>query len=295
VAADKAAARNSSGRYFRYNSDAYSEQSMEKAVLPEGFGGEGEVSWLDVTGINDSQLLRTIGNALSIHPLILEDIQNTDHRPKIETFPGYVLIIFKMLQWEPDSASVSSEQVSLILGKNFVLTFQERPGDVFEPVRDRIRRAKGRVRTAAADYLAYALLDVVTDRYFRLIEEFEDKMETIEDAIEDNIKSFDYSEIRELRRELIQVRRAVWPLRELIAAVSDSYHTNLNTSMNAVMKVLTVIATIFIPLTFLAGVYGMNFRFMPELQWRWGYFAVLGIMGLIGVAMFLYFKKKKWL
>ncbi len=330
-----AAVKNIPGRYFRYNADSYTDQTMEKAGLPAGFGKGDEVSWLDISGIDDSDLLRRIGEALSIHPLILEDIQNIDHRPKIETFEDYILIIFKMLQWDRDSGSVITEQVSLILGSNYVLTFQQRPGDVFGPVRDRIRTAKGRVRRSAAGYLAYALLDIVTDRYFSLIEGLEDKMETIEDAIEENIKSFDYGEIKELRRELIRVRRAVWPLREvlsgcladdyahfdaetkvflkdvvdhvihvtdsiellreLVATVSDSYHANLNTSMNSVMKVLTVIATIFIPLTFLAGIYGMNFRFMPELQWRWGYFTVIGIMVIIGLSMFLYFKKKKWL
>jgi len=230
---------------------------------------------------------------------------------------------------------VQAEQVSLVLGSNFVISFQERVGDVFDEVRDRIRNAKGRIRKMGPDYLAYALLDAVVDNYFTVLEKFGEKIEAAEEELVANPTEKTLKQIHLVKRELLSVRKSVWPLRELISALQrgesgliqettgiylrdmydhtiqvidtvesfrdmvsgmlDIYLSSISNKMNAVMKVLTIIATIFIPLTFIAGVYGMNFKYMPELQWRWGYGLILVVMGIVAVIMLFYFRKKKWL
>jgi magnesium transporter len=292
------------------------------------------VSWINVDGVHEVEVVSRLGEYFGLHPLVIEDIVNTSQRPKMEDFEDYIFIVLKMLRRTQDG-EVDAEQVSIILGPNFVISFQERPGDVFEPVRERIRKAKGRIRKMGADYLAYALLDAVVDGYFTVFEPYGDKTEDLADELVGSPRPESLQTIHRLKRELIFLRRSVWPLRELlsnlvrtesglvkkqtglflrdvydhtiqiidtieslrdtVSGMLDIYLSSISNRMNEVMKVLTVIATIFIPLTFVAGIYGMNFDFMPELHWAWGYFGALGVMAAVAVVMVLYFRRKRWL
>ena len=293
------------------------------------------VTWINIDGIHDVEIIEKIGKNYGIHPLLLEDIVNTEQRPKIEDFEEYLFVVLKMLSFDEKQGEIKIEQVSLVIGPNYVLSFQEQEGDVFDPVRDRIRRAKGKIRKMGADYLAYALLDAVVDGYFLILERIGDRVEDLEETLIKRPDMNTLQSIHFLKREMIFLRRSVWPLREVISGLSrneskliqasteiylrdvydhtiqvidtvetyrdmisgmlDTYLSSISNRMNEVMKVLTIFAAIFIPLTFLAGIYGMNFSYMPELGWKWGYFAVLAVMVTVVVTMLLHFKKKKWL
>jgi magnesium transporter len=293
------------------------------------------VTWININGIHDVETIEKIGVHFDLHPLIREDIVNTDQRPKIEEFETFVFVILKMLSYDDKAEETQVEQVSLIIGNNYVLSFQEREGDIFEQVRERIRKGKGRVRKSGADYLAYALIDAVVDHYFIILEKDGEKIEGLEEKVISDPEPKTLNNIHRLKREMIFLRRSVWPLREVINSMTkadskmikestkiflrdvydhtiqvidtvetyrdmlsgmhDTYLSSVSNRMNEIMKVLTIIATIFIPLTFIAGIYGMNFEFMPELKWNWGYFAVLGIMLVATGGMLVYFKRKKWL
>jgi magnesium transporter len=296
---------------------------------------EAYVSWLNVDGIHQLEVISEIGAALDIHPLILEDILNTNQRPKVDEFADHLYIVLKMLYWDEVGRSIEMEQVSLILGKAYVVTFQESDRDVFDPVRKRIREARGRIRTLGADYLAYALIDAIVDHYFVILENLGEQIEFLEEELVTEPDVATLQVIHRLKREMIFMRKAVWPLREVIGRLErgesplfqessliylrdvydhtiqvidavetfrdmvsgmlDIYLSSVSNKMNEVMKVLTIIATIFIPLTFIAGLYGMNFAYMPELELRWGYFAVLGLMAIIFIGMMVYFRRRKWL
>ncbi|TVL98955.1 MAG: magnesium and cobalt transport protein CorA [Candidatus Brocadia sp. WS118] len=289
------------------------------------------VAWINIDGIHRSDILGKLGECFGLHPLIVEDIMNTDQRPKIEDFDEYNYIVLKMLHLDGE---IVSEQVSLILGSNFVLSFLEGDGDVFRVIRDRIRTNKGRIRKMGADYLAYCLLDAIVDNYFIILETLGEKIESLEDELVRNPNPRVLRAIYHLKRNMILLRRSVWPLRELIggmergeslliqdttriylrdiydhtihiidtletfremvAGMLEIYLSSISYKLNAVIKVLTMIATIFMPLTFIAGIYGMNFKYMPELEWRWGYPMVLLIMAAVGIVMVFYFKRKKW-
>jgi magnesium transporter len=293
------------------------------------------VSWINVDGVHDSRLISDLGSRFGVHPLILEDIMTTAQRPKMEDMGDYIYIVVRMLDLVNKKKEVRSEQVSLILGRNFVMSFQESEGDVFDAVRDRIRSGKGRVRKQGPDYLAYALIDAIVDNYFFVLEKLGENVEEIEEALISNPDRETLHQIHAMKREMIYLRKSVWPLREVISGLErteselvkdstgiflrdvydhtiqvidtvetyrdmlsgmlDIYLSSLSNRMNEVMKVLTIIATIFIPLTFIAGVYGMNFKFMPELEWRWGYFLVLAVMLALGVLMVILFKRRRWL
>jgi len=292
------------------------------------------VTWINIDGLHEVDIIEKLGRHFDLHPLILEDIVNTEQRPKMEDFGSYVFIVLKMLDYVQDKNEISSEQVSLVLGSNFVISFQEREGDVFNPVRERIKNGKGRIRKMGADYLAYALVDSIIDNYFAILERFG---EGIEDAEEELVKmptTETLQSIHKLKREMIFLRKSVWPLREVVSGLErgetplvhestrvylrdvydhtiqvidtienfrdmvsgmlDIYLSSVSNRMNEVMKVLTIFASIFIPLTFIAGIYGMNFAFMPELAWPWGYPAILVVMALAAGAMLVYFKRKRW-
>jgi magnesium transporter len=293
------------------------------------------VTWINVDGIHQVETLEKLGECFGVHPLTLEDILNTDQRPKMEDFGDYMYIVLKMFTRNDQNDEIVTEQISLILGENFVLSFQENVGDVFDPVRARIRCGKGRLRKMAADYLLYSLLDAIVDNYFIILENFGDQIEFIEERLIVNPAQETLKIIHKLKREMLFLRKSVWPLREVIngmergesslikgttkiylrdvydhniqiidtietlremlSGMLDIYLTIISNRLNAVMKVLTIIATIFMPLTFLAGIYGMNFKYMPELEWKWGYFLILFVMFGIGISMLFYFKKKKWL
>ena len=293
------------------------------------------VTWVNVNGVHNIELVEKLGEHFGLHPLVREDIANTEQRPKLEDYEDYIYIVLKMLSCGDGEGEVVTEQVSLILGPGFVISFQEREGDVFDPVRDRIRQGKGRLRRMGADYLAYSLLDCTVDGYFAVLEKLGDRGEDLQEEVTEDPQEETLREIHALKRQLIGFRKAVWPLREavsslervesslvdektrvyvrdlydhtiqvmdtvevfreLVGSMVDTYMTGISNRMNEVMKVLTIMASIFIPLTFIAGVYGMNFEHMPELGWPWGYPAALLVMVLLGLGMLVYFRKKDWL
>ena len=293
------------------------------------------VTWINVDGVHNVSMLEKLGACFGLHRLVMEDIMNTDQRPKMEDFGDYLYLVLKMLT-SGKNGDIVTEQISIILGQNFVLSFQEGiEGDVFNPIRDHLRTGKGRIRKMKADYLAYALVDAVVDNYFVILEKFGDKIETLETELIDQPTQKTVQKIYQLKREMIFLHNAVWPLREVVSALGkhesslisettapylrdvydhvihiidsvdiyremlssmlDMYLSSVSNRLNEVMKVLTAISLIFMPLTFIVGVYGMNFKYMPELEWRHGYFFALFAMFGIGVSLFLYFKRKKWL
>ena len=318
-----------------YDEERVEEKDLKNVEEAIPFKETPTVTWLNVNGLHDVGILKKLGDHFNIHPLILEDILNTHQRPKIEVFDDYVYIVLKMIGYNEDSKELNIEQVSLILGPHYVITLQERPGDIFDSLRTRIRDNKGRIRRGAPDYLTYAIIDIVVDHYFLVLEKLGETIEIMEDAVVEHPTPSLMHEMHYLKSELIALRKAVWPLREMISTVVreeiglitensmpyfhdiydhtiqvvdtvetyrdmvsgllDVYLSSVSNKMNEVMKVLTIIATIFIPLTFIAGIYGMNFDFMPELHWRWAYPAVWGFMLVILVGMIVYFRKKKWL
>ena len=293
------------------------------------------VSWINLSGIHDIKLIEAFGKHFGIHPLALEDILNTHHRPKLEEHDGYTLIILKMLFFDDASQIIETEQISIVLGRHYVLCFQELEGDVFNGVRDRLQRGSGKIRQRGPDYLAYALLDSIVDSYFHILEKVGDRLVQLEEDLIGNPTASLLGTIHHYRRELLLLRKSVWPLREaigqlhrdaspmisedtqiylrdlydhtvqvidtleifrdMITGLQDLYMSSVSNRMNEIMKVLTIMASIFIPLTFIAGVYGMNFQYMPELTWRWGYFAVWGLMAGCAVGMLVYFRRKHWL
>lgn len=294
---------------------------------------EGAVTWVNVEGIGRLELLKKLGDCYGIHLLTLEDIANTDQRPKAEEYDKYLFVVLKMLT--PVDTGVSSEQVSLVLGEGWLLTFQEGlDADPFNPVRQRLNSTQGRVRSQGADFLAYSLMDVIVDNYFLVLEQVADSIEMIEEELMHAPTPRTLAEIYRLKRELIFIHKAIWPLREVINTMTrresplvkeptviylrdlydhtvqvvetvetlrdmlsgmfDIYLSSVSNRMNAVIKVLTIIATIFMPLTFIVGLYGMNFRHMPELEWYWGYPAVLLLMVVVAAGMLIFFRRMKW-
>ncbi len=319
-----------------YDEAQYQEREIKKIEECFPFKGKPVITWLNINGIHDAEIMGKIGEHVGLHPLLLADIMNTDQRPKIEDFGDYIFIILKMIYCCNEKKNeIEIEQVSLILGLNFVISFQEREGDVFNSIRERIRIGKGKMRKSGADYLAYTLIDAIVDNYFVILEGTGEKIEEMEEKLLANPTPNTLQGIHHLKREMIFLRKSVWPLREVISGLErtesslieestgiylrdvyensiqvidtietfrdmisgmlDIYLSSISNKMNEVMKVLTIIATIFIPLTFIVGIYGMNFAYMPELQWHWGYFGVLFIMAVVSIIMLIYFRKKKWL
>jgi magnesium transporter len=292
------------------------------------------VAWIHIDGLQEIPLLEQMGSVFGLHPLILEDILNTEQRPKSEDHGEYLYIVLRLFH-EDAGGGLISEQVSIVLGPNWLISLQEKRGSLFDPVRERLRNEKGRLRKAGADYLAHALLDAIVDSYFVILDKFGEKIETLEEELIGSPSPMTLRALQALKREIIFLRKSVWPLREMIGGLGrsdsplirelsvlyfrdvydhavqvidtietyrdmlsgmlDIYLSSISNRMNEVMKVLTVIATIFMPLTFLAGIYGMNFKYMPELEWRWGYFALWGVMMVIAVFMLIIFRRKKWL
>lgn len=297
--------------------------------------GSPGVLWINVSAIHDVALIESLGEDFGLHPMTLEDIVNTSHRPKWEEFTDYGFLTLKMVPPADKQGAINIEHISLILGNGFVISFLEDAGDVFESVRQRIRRGAGRVRSMGADYLAFCLLDAVIDHYFLAIESIGDQVEHFEDQLLAHTLQAEVSDLYRFKRYLMTMRHAVWPLREVLSAVirsempvlqhqnlafwrdlydqavqvmdrldtareslasmHDTYLSSLSIRMNEVMKVLTIISTIFIPLTFIAGVYGMNFKNMPELEWQPGYFVILGVMVTIAVCLMVYFRRQRWI
>lgn len=292
------------------------------------------ITWVDVQGLGDESVLRALGTVFGLHPLALEDVVNVPQRPKVEQYDKYLLFITHMVR-VVSPTQIETEQLSLFLGDQYVLTFQERYGDVFDPVRARIRREGGTTRKLGHDYLAYTLLDAVMDAYFPVLERTGDFIEALEEEVIESPRRSVMHRIYRARRELLTLRRVIWPqreaisgllreendfigatarlhlrdtydhciqiidvlenYRELLGGLMDVYLSSVGNRQNEVMKVLTVMASIFIPLTFLVGIYGMNFDFQPELHFRWGYPILLGVMTLLAAGMLLYFRRLGWI
>ncbi|MDX1277219.1 magnesium/cobalt transporter CorA [Oceanihabitans sediminis] len=319
-----------------YNKNLCDFNTSNKVEDAFDFKGKEHVTWININGLYNTTEIEKLGKHYNLHPLVLEDIVTTNQRAKIEEYEDYLFIVFKMLHFKDDEEIVY-EHMSLVVGENYLLTFQEADGDVFDDLRDRIRNSKGRIRNARADYLMYAILDAVVDNYFTVIEAEGDKIEDLEERLflQETSTNEITSDIQKQKREILKIRRTVFPFREvvnkleksewkyidprtnnylrnlydhmiqvnesidlyreMIWGLMDLYMTNISNKMNEVMKVLTIIATIFIPLTFIAGIYGMNFENMPELHYEHGYIIVWAIMIIILIIMLIYFRKKKWI
>lgn len=322
-------------RLFRFHEKEYVEQefqSLEECLLHKKEVG---VKWINVDGLHEVDLLKNIGDSFGLHPLVLEDIANTTQRPKVEFYDQYIYVVLKMFYFEEESGEITSEQMSFILGKDYVLSFQERVGDVFEQVRKRIRFSEtGRIRKSGGDYLLYALLDAIVDHYFLILEKLADRLEDLDEELNQSTNREILRKLNLLKKEIILLRKLTWPLREvfnsfgrnetklikkethlfmrdvydhvvevldtlegfreMLIGLNEMYQSNVSNKMNEVMKVLTIIATLFIPPTFIAGIYGMNFDYMPELHTKFGYFLALSLMFTSIFSMLLFFKKRKW-
>ncbi len=291
------------------------------------------VTWIDVVGL-DPATVRAIGKRLSIHPLVLEDMLNTRTRPKFEVFPDYVYLSLKTIGFEESEERLRVEQVSILLGEHLVISIQEAPGDILDPVRERIRR-DGRIRHLGAGYLAYALVDVVVDGYYGVLERLDERAEFLEEQVLVQPTPETLRDVHQLKRAMVDLRHVLWPLRELVlrvervetplidqsviifyrdiydhtvqmietieslrdvvAGMLDIYLSSVSYRLNEIIKVLTLFSTIFMPLTFIVGVYGMNFRYLPELEYRWSYPILWALMIAISVTMLLYFRRRRWI
>jgi len=318
----------------------YHPQGLRETKLPPPGSGYAlpeapTITWVQVRGIHEPDVLAQVGNCFGLHPLILEDVLNSEQRPKIEAYPEELFIVLKMLSFDSSNGEVQAEQVSLILRPRTVLSFQETSGDLLSPIQERLRAESSRLRHAGADLLVHAVLDLIVDHYFEVLEKIGDRIDAVEEKLVQHPSTEALQEIQRLKRNMILIRKWIWPLREVLSVLQmegsplvqpetkiylrdvydhtvqaietaeifremlsgmiDIYLSSINNRLNAVMKVLTIIATIFMPLTFIAGVYGMNFKHMPELDWKWGYPLVLTAMAGIAIGMLIAFKRKKWL
>lgn len=299
---------------------------------------ENQITWLDVDGIHETGLIEKLGQLYHLHPLLLEDVVNTEHKPKLEVYDtGHLFVTLKMLHIESDSPlTISAEHISFVLGDRYLISFQEElSGDIFTPVLARLQASVGKTRRNGADYLMFALMDVVVDNYFIVLEKLGEKLDLVEDQVIRGAKHLSLADLYALKRELTITRRLIWPLRdiinqlirednslvtkksipyyrdlydhvmqvidtidsyrELLASLADVHLSTISNRMNSVMKTLTIFSAIFMPLTFIVGVYGMNFDYMPELKIHDGYFYVWGLMGVVTVGMIFYFRWKRWL
>ncbi|MFO7446594.1 MAG: magnesium/cobalt transporter CorA [Ignavibacteriaceae bacterium] len=324
---------------FDYDVNSFSEKEVQSPEELTFFKDSNKVSWLNVTGLHDLKIMERIGDVFNLHPLVMEDILNVEHSPKVENYDEYLFLIAKMIDLNSVQA-LNIEQVSFVLGKNYLITFQEDDEDVFNFIRERIRQNIGRVRKFGADYLMYRLLDSIVDNYFTILDNFDDRIERLEDKLIETPEKTSISSIHILRKEVSKLRRAVFPLRDTIYAlekerdvfikkntyfflrdlsdhlkhfidsvegyretmngIMDVYLSNASHKMNEVIKLLTIISSIFIPLTFIVGIYGMNFKTeiswwnMPELSWQYGYPAIMIFMLLLAGGLIYIFKRKKW-
>jgi len=317
-----------------YNESELREHVVEGAdeCLPED---RGIVTWIDVVGLHDTETIGKIGHNFGLHPLLVEDVLNTNQRAKIEEYEGRIFVVLKVYYIDKQTHDISAEQVSLMFNRDTVISFQEGDPDAFQSIRKRLMKTNGRLRSTGADYLAYSLIDTVVDHYFIALESLGGWIDSVEEELLFDPSMKTMQEIHRLRRAVLFLKKSVWPMRELaadlersdnpvirdatklylrdltdhtvrlveiieafrdmISGMQDIYLSSVSNRMNEVMKVLTIFASIFIPFTFIAGIYGMNFKYMPELEWRWSYPALWGVILVIGVCMLIYFKRKRWL
>jgi len=320
--------------FIRYNETFFEEKEIGTIKDFRIDKDKKEITWLNIDGLHDVEIFEDIGEFFGLHPLVLEDILNTDQRPKTEDYGSYIYLVLKNFYGQ-EGKNLFADQVSIVLGKDFVLSFQERESSLLESIREKIRKNKGRIRKEGADYLAHAIVDNVVDNYFVVLENLEDKIEYLEDDLVKKATPSTLEAIHVLKRELILLRKSLWPLREAISSLErsesplinkttlvyfkdiydhtiaiidtvetfrdmlsgmlDIYLSTVSNRLNEVMKVLTIIATIFMPLTFIAGIYGMNFKYMPELELTWSYPLILALMFTVAMLMVIYFRRKKWI
>ncbi|MBX7093917.1 MAG: magnesium/cobalt transporter CorA [Flavobacteriales bacterium] len=318
-----------------YNEEFFKEFKVEKPEELKHCLSSKIISWINVDGIHDPDTIQAIGEQFNLHPLLLEDVMNPNHRPKIEEFDKYIHFTLKMLAYNHATRDIEMEQVSFVLGDSWVISFQETPGDVFDTIRERIRNGKGRIRKNGSDYLAYALSDIIVDHYFIIVDELDEDIDRLEHAIlnEKNIEVM--KEIQRLKKQLMSLRKSIIPVRdavgnlmkgtsnliddrttfylkdvydhtlyltdsievyrEMLNSLMEVHLSSLSNRLNNVMKVLTIISTIFIPLTFIVGVYGMNFKVMPEIDWKYGYLSVWILMITVTLVLIIILKRKKWM
>ena len=320
---------------FDYDANRFQEKQLVNVEECFPFKESETVTWINIDGLHNVELIERLDAHFGLHPLVLEDILNTDQRPKMEDYGDYIFVTLKMFNVDHETKDIKPEQISLVLGSNYVITFQETPGDCFDPIRDRIRNYKGRVRKMGADYLAYCLIDSVVDDYFVILENIGTKIEEFEEQLSAEMTKDFPQRINRLKRNMIMLRKFIWPMREVIGGLQriesklikkttgifvrdvydhtiqvmdtiesyrdmvsgmhDVYLSSLSIRLNEIMKFLTIFTAIFSPINFLAGVYGMNFHHMPGLEWEWGYPLILVVMGILVSLLIIYFKRRKWL
>ena len=325
---------------FDYDKDSISVATSPKLEECKVYKNKPTVTWINIDGLHQVDMVEKLCQCFDLHPLTVEDILNTNQRPKVDVFDEYVYLVVRMHHHHEETGEIASEQISFVLGDNFLLTFQETVGDTFDSVRNRIQQNKGRVRKMGPDYLTYALIDSIVDNYFTVLERVGEEIEELEEELIERPGKETMQAIHYMKREMILLRKSIWPLREVISSLHrdeipqvsedismflsdlydhtiqvidtietfrdmisgmlDIYLSSISNRMNEIMKVLTLFAAIFIPLTLVAGIYGMNFNTekspfnMPELGWYYGYPFALGLMAVIGIAMLVYFKTRKW-
>ncbi|PKL89360.1 MAG: magnesium and cobalt transport protein CorA [Ignavibacteriae bacterium HGW-Ignavibacteriae-2] len=322
-------------RIIDYDKSQLHEDELKKISDGTEFKEKNTVTWINIDGLHDAGLMKEIGETFDLHPLLIEDIMNTDQRPKLQESDNNLFLVLKMLRHDESNQTIISEQLSLVIGKTFLLTFQEQPGDVFEPVRERIRKQKGRIRATSIDYLSYALVDTVVDNYIYIIERFGEKIEDMEEVVLGDPEPEIMEQLSNYRKEMNFLRKSIRPAKEAITQLAkldndiinkktipflkdledlmtqaseaidtyremlsdqmNLYNSALSNKMNDVMKILTIFAAIFIPLTFIAGIYGTNFEYLPELHFKYSYFIFWGVMIVVAVALLIFFKRKKWI
>lgn len=318
-----------------YDKENFRKQEYQSVEECFPYRDTDTVTWINIEGLHETELIAKLGKHYGIHPLVLEDVLHTEHRPKVEYYDDYLFVVLKMIYFDEESSTISTEQLSIILKGSTVITFQEMPGDIFSPVRNRIENSIGRIRNSGADYLAYSLMDALIDNYFITIDKLAEVIDDLEEDLVNDPTRKTLNYIYELKKEVLYLSRYVRPVREVVSILSreesplivnstrlyfrdlydhiihvidmvdifrdliadmlDTYLSLTSNRMNEIMKVLTVMASIFIPLTFLAGIYGMNFDMMPELHWYWGYPLVLSVMVIVAFGMLFYFKRRNWL
>lgn len=319
---------------IKYNKDSFNKiiyDDIEKCLAAIN---ESDVNWINIDGLHDIDVIEKIGGNFNLHPLILEDILNTTQHPKIDIDDNYIYVVIKMLYYDKNVKEIKSEQISLVILQNYILSFQEFEGDVFNDLRRRLEQNKSNIRSRGTDYLAYSLIDCTVDSYFDIIESIGDSIDIAEDILMANPSNEILNDIYKLKREMIFLRNSVWPLREvlgklvksdygliqdqtimylrdvydhtiqimdiietyrdILSGMLDTYLSSISNKTNEVMKILTVFSTIFIPLSFLTGIYGMNFEHMPELGFKYGYLIFWGITITCILLMINYFRRKKW-
>ncbi len=318
-----------------YNEEHFEEHKNVNVETLKQLSDAPGIVWVNVVGVHDVEVLRQVGDIFDIHPLTIEDIANTDQRPKYEDYPSYLFCVLNMVQYDEKVQELALEHLSILMGEEYIVSFQEVPGDVFDGVRERLRQNKGKLRTSGSDMGMYSLIDAIVDGYFIALEKLGLGIEKCEDALFVNAEKINLEEVHGFKREILDFRKSVWPLRDevsmlektdselitketrmylrdvydhviqvldmidsyinILGSIHDTYLSLSSNRMNEIMKVLTTIATIFNPLTFIVGVYGMNFDNMPELHWTYGYAVVWSVMIVVAIGLIVIFKKSKWL